>query len=418
MRLLIINQFFWPDTAPTGRFLLDVVRAVEAQQIQITAICGASDYGTTDDTPCPPVRILRPSGTHFSRDVVGRILSYGSFLAGAFIAGFRVGRPDTVVTLTTPPLTSVFGRILKLSRGCRHFIWEMDVYPDIAVELGTLKRRSTLTYFIGALADWSRRNADGIIVLGEEMKARLIARDIPEHKIHVAENWAEGTEITPGPFPDGPLVLHYSGNFGLAHETETISAVVTHFANDLRFQFVFAGGGVGRQRLETYCREQGIANALFRPYASRAELGSSLAQGHLGLVTQLPQTCGSIVPSKTYGIMAAGRPLLYIGPREATPARIIERYQCGWQVNPGDAATLTSLLERLNSERNLILEAGARARQAFEIHYDRPVAAARIVKILGLEPAVVGAPVSDSQKTPRSPLVPIPERHATATAGS
>ena len=311
------------------------------------------------------------------------------------MAGFRVGRPDTVITLTTPPLTSVFGRMLKLSRGCRHFIWEMDVYPDIAVDVGTLKPRSMLTCVIGALADWSRRNADGIIVLGEDMKARLIARDIPEHKIHVAENWADGTEITPLPFPEGPLVVHYSGNFGLAHDIETISDVIKQYANDPRFQFVFAGGGSRRQQVENICREQSITNALFRPYSSRADLGTSLAEGHLGLVTQLPQTCGSIVPSKTYGIMAAGRPILYIGPREATPARIIDRFQCGWQVNPGDTAALASLLERLNSERHLIFEAGARARQAFEKYYDRPIATARIVKILGLDPAAVGALVPD-----------------------
>jgi glycosyltransferase involved in cell wall biosynthesis len=322
-----------------------------------------------------------------------------------------------VVTLTTPPLTSVFGRILKLSRGCRHFIWEMDVYPDIAVDLSTLKPRSTLTCIIGALADWSRRNADGIIVLGEEMKARLIARDIPEHKIHVAENWADGAEITPLPFPKGRLVVHYSGNLGLAHDIETISSVIKQYANDRRFQFVFAGGGGRRQHMEDFCREQGVANALFRPYSSRAELGASLAEGHLGLVTQLPQTCGSIVPSKTYGIMAAGRPVLYIGPREATPARIIERFQCGWQVNPGDSAALASLLERLNSERHLIFEAGARARQAFEKYYDRPIAAARIVKILGLESAAVGAPVPAARRVPYPAGAPVAERQETAAAG-
>ncbi len=165
------------------------------------------------------------------------------------MAGFRVGRPDTVITLTTPPLTSVFGRMLKLLRGCRHFIWEMDVYPDIAVDVGTLKPRSMLTCIIGALADWSRRNADGIIVLGDEMKARLIARDIPEHKIHVAQNWADGAEISPLPFPEGPLVVHYSGNFGLAHDFETISTVIKQFANDPRFQFVFAGGGSRRKEI-------------------------------------------------------------------------------------------------------------------------------------------------------------------------
>lgn len=160
---------------------------------------------------------------------------------------------------------------------------------------------------------------------------------------------------------------------------------------------MFAGGGVRRQQLENLCREQGIANATFRPYCSRAGLCGSLAEGHLGLVTQLPQTCGSIVPSKTYGILAAGRPLLYIGPREATPSRMIQRFHCGWQIDPGDTVTLTSLLERLAVERHLISEAGKRARQAFEQHHDRSMGAARIVKILGLEPA--GLNVSDSRKT-------------------
>ena len=392
MRLLLINQFFWPDAAPTGRLLMDVACALSRDTVQMTVICGPSGYGASDDAPRPPVRILRPSSSRFSRNALGRVRSYGSFLAGAIVAGFRTGRPDTVVTLTTPPLTSVFGRILKLARGCRHFIWEMDVYPDIAIDLGVLKSRSMLTCLIGALADWSRRNADGIIVLGEEMKARLIARDIPEHKIHVAENWADGQEITPLPFPEGPLVVHYSGNFGLAHEIETIAAVIKALADDSRFRFVFAGAGVRRGQLEEFCRNHGVANVNFRPYSPRAELGASLAEGHLGLVTQLPQTCGSVVPSKTYGIMAAGRPILYIGPREATPARIIERFHCGWRVNLGDAVGLASLLETLSSERHLISEAGARARRAFEQHYDRPIGVSRIVKVLASRPPNPSSP--------------------------
>ncbi len=87
--------------------------------------------------------------------------------------------------------------------------------------------------------------------------------------------------------------------------------------------------------------------------------------------------------------MASGRPLLYIGPREATPARMIQRFRCGWQVDPGDTVTLGRLLERLAGQRHLILEAGNRARQAFEQYHDRSMGAARIVKILGVDPAGV-----------------------------
>src|ERR1700722_19284311 len=153
LHLLVINQFFWPDMAPTGQLLLDVTRAVEGEQNSTTAICGAPDYGATDETAAPPVRILRSRLVRFSRRALGRILSYASFLIGAVWNGFRIGRPDVIVTLTTPPLTSVLGRLLKLSRGCRHFIWEMDVYPDIAVDIGALKAGSLLTCLIGALPD-------------------------------------------------------------------------------------------------------------------------------------------------------------------------------------------------------------------------------------------------------------------------
>lgn len=388
LHLLVINQFFWPDIAPTGQLLMDVTRAVEGEQNSTTAICGAPDYGTMDTSSPPTVRILRSRLVRYSRTALGRVLSYATFLFGAVWNGFRIDHPDVIVTLTTPPLTSVLGRLLKLSRGCQHFIWEMDVYPDVAIDLGVLRSNSILTAIIGALADWSRRNCDGIIALGEDMKARLVARGIPEHKIHVAENWADGQEITPLPFPDGPLTIHYSGNLGLAHDIGTISGAMLQLRNDPRFHFVFAGEGARRKQLESSCREHGIDNAFFLPYCARAELGARLGEGHLGLITQLPQTCGSIVPSKTYGIMAAGRPILYVGPREATPARIIERFQCGWRVDPGDVSLLVSILEQLAADRNSIYNAGTNSRMAFEEHFDRPIGAARVATILGLQPAV------------------------------
>jgi glycosyltransferase involved in cell wall biosynthesis len=399
--LLVINQFFWPDLAPTGQLLSDVTRAVEGESNSITAICGTPGYGATDHNTAPPVRILRSRLIRFSRRAVVRVLSYASFLIGAVWNGFMIGRPDVIVTLTTPPLTSVLGRLLKLSRGSRHFIWEMDVYPDIAVDLGFLQSNSIVTAIIGALADWSRRNCDGIIALGDDMKARLVARGIPEHKIHVAENWADGQQITPLPLPHGPLTIHYSGNLGLAHDINTIAGAMKRLRNDPRFRFVFAGGGGRREDLEGFCREHRINNALFHPYCPHAELSASLSAGHLGLVTQLPQTCGSIVPSKTYGIMAAGRPILYIGPREATPARIIDRFQCGWRIEPGDVSGLVALLERLADDRESISTAGVRSRTAFDEHYDRLIGAARVAMILGLQPSSYGAEPTSELATVR-----------------
>jgi glycosyltransferase involved in cell wall biosynthesis len=384
MHILAINQFFWPDTAATAQLLTDVIRGIDPTVHAVTVLCGTADYGAVDVDSPPRVKIMRSHGLAFSRGKIGRLVSYASFFAGAAVRGAWGPKPALVLTLTTPPLISLLGTLLKSLRGSRHFIWEMDLYPDIAVELNVMKPRSVVTRLVGAVADFSRQRADGIITLGDDMKARLVARGIPEHKILVAENWADGCEIVPAPFEEGPLVVHYSGTFGLAHEAHTITEAMRLLRGDSRFRFVFAGGGARRKGLEEFCRAEGIGMSEFRPYARRSELGRSLAEGHVGLVTQIPESKGAVVPSKTYGIMAAGRPILYIGPRGATPARILEGHGCGWWVEPGDTAGLVRLLERLEQDRSLVREAGGRARRAFEQFYDKPIGVERILSILGV----------------------------------
>jgi glycosyltransferase involved in cell wall biosynthesis len=299
-----------------------------------------------------------------------------------------------VLTLTTPPLVSIVGTLVKGLRGSRHFIWEMDVYPDIAVDLNVLKPRSRFTKLIGTLADFSRRRADGIIALDDDMKARLMARGIPEHKILVAENWADGCEILPAPFQEGPLVVHYSGTFGLAHEEYTITEAIRRLRNDNRFRFVFVGGGTRREKLEEFCRREGIRTVEFRPYVDRSDLGRSLAEGHVGLVTQIPETVGAVAPSKIYGIMAAGRPILYIGPTTATPARVIQKRGCGWRIEPGDVEGLVRLLLHLEQDRDLLGKAGVRARAVFRERYDKPIGVARVLTILGIPQRSVLTPTN------------------------
>jgi colanic acid biosynthesis glycosyl transferase WcaI len=383
VNFLFINQFFWPDTAATGQLLADVTRSAALGKGSVSVLCGKPDYGAVDDRPVPAVTLIRCGPSRFSRGKIRRVVSYASFLGGAAWNALRAPRADAVVTLTTPPLVSLLGTALKTIRGCRHYSWEMDVYPDIATDLGVFRQGGPADRVVGLLADWSRRRADGIIALGEDMKERLIARGIPAELIHVCENWADGDEIRPAPMPTGPLRIRYSGNFGLAHDVETILGAIRLLRGDSRFRFSFAGGGPHLAKLKALSLDA-ANHAVVQGYCPKNELGASLAEGHLGLVTQLPETAGSVVPSKTYGIMAAGRPLLYIGPKAATPARIIERFRCGWQIDPGDVRGLVTLLDLLASHREELQAVGKRARAAFEEHYDRPAGVARITTILGL----------------------------------
>lgn len=384
MKILFINQTFWPDAAATGQFLEDLVRQLAATGHQSAVICSANRYaGAPSETSQPPCRILRVHGAPFARSVAGRALSYACFYLGSIWQAWRAPRPDVVVTMTTPPALSVIGMLLQSLRGTRHFIWEMDLFPDALVSLGAMRRGSSAERVMGWLIDLSRRRSDGIIALGPCMRDRLLARGIPPQRIHIADNWADSAAIAAEPFHQGSgLRILYSGNLGLSHDVATIAGAMESLASDARFEFRFAGGGARRPELERICREKGIASVRFLPYARRGDLSASLAESDIGLVTVRDECVGTVVPSKVYGLLAAGRPLLFIGPRSASAARLIEKHACGWQVECGDVAGLVHLLRELQQDRRRVYTAGMLGRRAFLRHYDLAIGVARIQAVI------------------------------------
>jgi glycosyltransferase involved in cell wall biosynthesis len=392
MRFLLLNQFFAPDFAPTGQLLADVVRELAARGHDAHVVCARAAYaGIAGNSPVrlsERVRVFRAPCLPFGHGRCARLLSYASFYAGALWHSLRAADCDTVVTMTTPPLLSLIGTLLKKLRGVRHYIWEMDLYPDVAVALGVLAPRSPLTRVLEGLASYSRRNADGVIVLGPCMRDRILAAGVPAARVHIADNWADGALVRPLPFPPFErLTVLYSGNLGLAHDIHTIAAVMEQLSEDDRFRFIFAGGGARRCELEEICRSRAIANISWQPYQAWESLGAHLATCHVGLVTQTPASLGTVVPGKIYALMAAGRSLLFIGPKESTVARIIERFGCGWQVGVGDSRGLVDLLRLLAASPELVAEAGARARRAFSANYDLPAGVSAVLDAVGLRPA-------------------------------
>lgn len=384
MKILLVNQFFWPDSAATSQLLTDVARGLAAEGHDVSVIAADGGYAMPDNDDAPRVRISRVQALPFGRGKIGRVLSYLSFYVGAAVRAIALPRQDLVLTLTTPPLLSLLGTAIKVLRGARHFIWEMDIYPDVAIDLGYFKAGGLTDRLTGLLADLSRRKADGIIALGECMKERLVRRGIDPDRIAIAENWADGSSIQPIESLRDPeqLTLLYSGNLGLAHDLDTLTESIRLLRGDNRFRFLFVGSGGRREELASFSQKHALTSIELRPYVPRGNLGDSLSTGDIGLVTQR-QTCyGSVVPSKVYGLLAAGRPILFIGPRDATPARIVERFNCGWHINCNDISALTALLRFLASNPEEVQTAGRNARRTLLEHYDLPLGVARIISIL------------------------------------
>jgi len=389
MRVLLVNQFFWPDLAATGLLLTDLVRHLtEDCGHQVTVICGAASYEIAEHSDPPRAAIERVPNARFGRGRLNRLWSYASFYMGASWRMLRAGsRTDVVVTMTTPPLLSVAGHLMKMLYGTQHYIWEMDLYPDVAVDLQVMGERSPVTRIVGALADYSRRRADGVIALGECMKRRLIARGVREDKIQIAHNWADGQRIRPPTYRiSEQLTLAYAGHLGLAHDIDTIAGAMEQlWQQEVPCRFVFVGGGARLVELKQRCADRNIGSAEFHAFCDRDQLNELLAQADIGLVTQREECNGSLVPSKIYAQLAAGLPLLYIGPESATPGLIIRDFDCGWQVGCGDVAGLVHLLRTLAYDRQYVSAKGDLARAVFLDEFDRPLGVSRIARILGLE---------------------------------
>ncbi|HEY1804440.1 MAG TPA: glycosyltransferase family 4 protein [Terracidiphilus sp.] len=398
-RIIVISQFFGADQSSVGQFLADFANGACEAGHHVDVICGATGYAApevaapgdteSDHSLAIPerssgsgtIRVIRVRTAAFSQSKARKLLSYATFFAAAAWRALWVPTPDVVLTLTAPPGLAWIGWLIKKIRGCRHVSWEMDVYPDIAVALDI-----PVAAWTSEMLDFPRRRADAVIALGPCMQARLLRHRITEDRIVIAENWADGQVIVPLPFPEQrPLRILYSGNLGLAHEVATIRAVMESLANSPDFQFVFAGGGLARRELIDFCQEHGIGNVLFPGYTPLRNLGASQAEGHVGLVTQKPSTLGAVVPSKIYGLMAAARPVLFIGPAASTPALLIERFNCGWQFDCGDKDGVQALLFRLLEHPEEIQDKGRNGRQAFIEHYDKGAGVARVIEALGLK---------------------------------
>ena len=383
MRILCVNQFFWPDSAPTGLLLRELSEHLIERGHRVDVLCSDSGYQAESTGEPPQATVHRIRSFAFSRSAPARLLSWLSFLAGAIIKSLCLQPYDLILVMTTPPGLSYLGWLHRLLRRTPFWIWEMDLYPDVAFGTGKLQKQSATTRLLSYLMNKPRHAAAGLIALGTCMKERLHNNGIPERNIVVAENWTT-LEVHPAkPIPKtGPIVVLYSGNLGLAHETQTISSVMLALRSDSRFRFEFAGGGARYVQLKDFCERNQIRNAEFLPFHQPNVFTDRIAKAHVGLITLEPECLGTVVPSKFYTLLAAGRPILFIGPGAATPARHIKSTNCGWQHEAGDATGVIALLYTLADNPHTISEAAKQSREAYTHYHSQQPGLQQLIRCL------------------------------------
>jgi colanic acid biosynthesis glycosyl transferase WcaI len=388
--LLLINQHYFPDVASTGQHLTDLAEYLAQRGTQVRVLTGRAHY-VDGHLEAPKrearagVEIRRVRTTTFGRGSrLGRIADYATFYVRALWTLLTEPSDDLIVLfLTTPPLLAVMGWFVTALglRRLRYGIWSMDLHPDAEIAAGMVRETSLLGRMLVWLDQRAFRRASFVVDLGRYMKRRIVAKGMPASRTHTIPVWghaepAKGRPLRAELGLEGRFVVMYSGNAGVVHEFADILAAMRLLRDEPDIYFLFAGGGPRRAEIEAFAAEARLTNFSYRPYFAREELGDALAVGDVHLISLGARFVGISVPGKLYGIMAAGRPALFVGPASCETADTIREANCGMIVDPACGSAPERIAHALRAMRKDPMstrEAGERGRVAFEQQFNARV---------------------------------------------
>lgn len=392
MKVIFLNRYFHPDFSATSQMLTDLAFFLAGAGHEVCVVTSGQRY---DDAAAvlPPhervdgVEVFRVLTSRFGRDrLLGRAVDYATFYLAAGWRLWRIARTgDVVVAKTDPPLISVPASLVARWRGARLVNWVQDVFPEVAEALGMRVLAGPQYALLRWLRTGALKRAAANVVLGQRMAEVLTRAGAPAGSMRVIPNWADKSAVQPIAAAGNPLrrewglegsfVVCYSGNMGRAHDFDTILDAAQRLAlTATNIRFLFIGSGAQRRPVEEAARRRGLSNVLFRPYQERERLSLSLGVGDVHLVSLRPELEGYIFPSKLYGVLAAGRPTVFIGDPQGEIALLLEREGIGAAVKQGNADGLAGLLLRLAGDATLREAMGSRARRLLCERYDKGIA--------------------------------------------
>jgi glycosyltransferase involved in cell wall biosynthesis len=386
MKIFFFNRFFFPDSSATSQIVSDLAFDLAAEGYDVHAV---ASRGSDDEAGREEVRGVT---IHRVATAIGgphglgrRALAYLDYYRGARKAARDLVKPgDVVVLKTDPPLLSAAVGPIAKTQGARLVIWLQDVFPEVAREFGVPGMGGISGRVIRRIRDKSLSAADRVVVIGEHMaKVVILAGAAPAGKVEVIHNWADGEAIRPIE-PDSnalrrrwafdrKFVVGYSGNLGRVHEFDTIIDAARLLAGDANIQFVVIGRGPRLAEVTSRVKREGLSNVRFEPHQDRSLLSESLGVPDIHLSVLRPGFEGLVHPSKLYGIMAAGRPTIFIGDARAETAAILQSTGSGMVVANGDAAALVRAITSLRADEETRARMGRGARRAFDELYAMPI---------------------------------------------
>jgi colanic acid biosynthesis glycosyl transferase WcaI len=387
-QIIFLNRYFCPDRSSTSQILSDLAfyLAVRGEPVQVIASRRRYDDVAAILPGCENLRgvaIHRVATTRFGRfSLIGRAVDYASFYLSAGAALLRLARRgDVVVAKTDPPMLSVLTAALAALRGFERVNWLQDLYPEIAGALGVPGLGGAAGRILAGLRDRSLRGAAMNVAIGEDMAQKLHDMGLPAAKLRIIPNWSDDESIAPSESAANPLrrewslegkfVVLYSGNLGRAHDIDTMLGAAERLRARTDIVFLYIGSGFEFAKLQAEVRRRGLDNFRFKPYQPREALPLSLGVGDMHWLSLKPGLDGLILPSKFYGIAAAGRPILVIGSTEGELSRLVRRYACGYAVAPGRSDELADIVAKLADDPPRCRDLGRKARAMLDAEFTK-----------------------------------------------
>ncbi|HEU4766581.1 MAG TPA: glycosyltransferase family 4 protein [Pyrinomonadaceae bacterium] len=333
MRILLLNQCFYPDVVSTAQHLTDLATALAARGHDVTVV--TSDRGYDDPTKRFPRReqwqgitIIRISSLSLGKKSRWRrAASFASFMATCALRLLTLKRFDVVVALTSPPLISFLATLFVKLKGGRFCFWVMDLNPDEAIAAGWLDENSSLARLLQRMLRYSLRNAEKTMVLDRFMKERVLAKGTDAERIAIVPPWSHddavqysstGREAFRGEHGlSDKFVVMYSGNHSPCHPLDTLLAAAVELGPRADVAFCFVGGGSEHAKVREFALRHELSNVKCLPYQPLNELSNSLSAADLHVVVMGELFVGIVHPCKVYNILSIGTPVLYIGPDES-----------------------------------------------------------------------------------------------------
>ena len=375
MHILLLNEYYPPDTSATAKMAAQVAEAL-AQRHRVTVVAGRPSYDP--DARYPYALLRRSTRNKVTVECVGstayprhqmtrRVTNYLSYLALAVPRALAL-HPDVILAMTDPPVAGIAGAFIARLAG-RPFVYNIrDLYPDMAVG-GDIVRASKWVARWESLHRRALKQAARVIVLGDDMRDRILAKGVATERVVVVR---DGATPAPAEMPGRsdpvvqeirhgfPFVVLHAGNLGFYGAWDTLLATAKILSNE-NTGFVFIGDGANRAALESSARD--LPNVKFAPFRPAEQVAHVMMAGDLHIITVKRGLEGVVVPSKLYSTLAAGRPTLVVAPPESDAARIVVESGCGVAADPDDPVAVAAAICELRAQPLRLAEMGRRARE-------------------------------------------------------